>query len=103
MSYSTVRGHHFYKASWSPYIEEEPPVKREVNNIHDDFAVAVLKNSSILSVMYHGKFPESAGTSCTRVASGGTRGGVGERIGLLTHTFSALAPKQLTSLLTEFS
>ena len=28
-----------YKASWSPYIGEELPVQREVNNIHDDFAV----------------------------------------------------------------
>ena len=34
------------KASWSPYIGEELPIQREVNNIHDYFAVAVLKNSS---------------------------------------------------------
>ena len=40
---STVRGHHVYKASWSPYIGEELPVQCEV---HDDFAVAVLKNSN---------------------------------------------------------
>ena len=43
---STVRGHHVYKASWSPYIGEVLPVQREVNSIHDYFAVAVLKNSS---------------------------------------------------------
>ena len=43
---STVRGHHVYKASWSPYIGEELPVQCEVNNIHNDFAVAVLKNSN---------------------------------------------------------
>ena len=43
---STVRGHHVYKASWSPYIGEELPVQCEANNIHDDFAVAVLKNSN---------------------------------------------------------
>ena len=43
---STVRGHHVYKASWSSYIGEELPVQCEVNNIHDDFAVAVLKNSN---------------------------------------------------------
>jgi len=41
---STVRGHHVYKASRSPYTGEELPVQREVNNIHDDFAV--LKNSN---------------------------------------------------------
>ena len=28
---STVRGHHVYKASWSPYIGEELPVQCEVN------------------------------------------------------------------------
>ena len=43
---SPVRGHHVYKAAWSSYIGEELPVQREVNNIHDDFAVAVLKNSN---------------------------------------------------------
>ena len=43
---STVRGHRVYKAAWSPYIGEELPVQREVNNIHDDFAVAVLKNGN---------------------------------------------------------
>ena len=43
---STVRGHHVYKAAWSPYIGEELPIQRKVNNIHDDFAVAVLKNGN---------------------------------------------------------
>ena len=43
---STVRGHHVYKAAWSPYIGEELPVQREVNNIHDDYSVAVLKNGN---------------------------------------------------------
>ena len=43
---STVRGHHVYKAAWYPYIGEELPVQREVNNIHDDFAVAILKNGN---------------------------------------------------------
>ena len=46
---STVRGHHVYKAAWSPYIGEELPVQREVNNIPDDFAVAVLKNRACTS------------------------------------------------------
>ena len=65
----TVCGHHIYKASWSPYIGEELPVQREVNNIHDDFTVAVSSTTAVLSVMYHRKFPEPAGTSCTRVAA----------------------------------
>ena len=53
---STVRGHHVYKASWSPYIREELLVQHEVNNIHDDFAV-VSSRTAILSVMCCGKFP----------------------------------------------
>ena len=65
---STVRGHHVYKASWSPYIEEELPVQCEVNNIHNDFAVAVFKNSNTVGHVAQ-EFPESAGTSCTRVAA----------------------------------
>jgi len=35
-----------YKALWSPYIRKELPVQRKVNNIHNDFTVAVLKNSN---------------------------------------------------------
>ena len=46
---STVGGHHVYKAAWSPYIGEELPVQCEVNNIHDDFVVAVLKNGNTQS------------------------------------------------------
>jgi len=46
---STIHGHHVYKDLWSSYIGEERPVQREVNNIHDDFAIAVLKNSSAVS------------------------------------------------------
>ena len=66
---STVRGHHVYKALWSPYIGEELPVQCEVNNIHDDFAVAVLKNSNTVGHVPREISTESAGTSCTRVAA----------------------------------
>ena len=51
---STVRGHHVYKAAWSPYIGEELPVQREVNSIHDDFAVAVLKSGSEMTCIVNG-------------------------------------------------
>ena len=49
-------------------IEEELPVQCEVNNIHDDFAVAVLKNSNTVGHVPQ-EIPESAGTSCRRVAA----------------------------------
>ena len=63
---STVCGHHVYKATWSRYIGEELPVQRKVNNIHDNFAVAVLKNSSTCTT---GNFQKSAGTFYTRLAA----------------------------------
>ena len=53
---STVRGHHVYKASWSPYIGEELPVQCQVNNIHNDFAVA-----AVASEAYHDWSGEAAG------------------------------------------
>ena len=44
---SVVRGHHIYKASWAPSIGEESSVKREDDNLHDNHAVAVMKNGNI--------------------------------------------------------
>ena len=44
---NTVRGHHIYKASGLPTSEKSCQFNaRSIMNIHDDFAVAVLKNSS---------------------------------------------------------
>ena len=76
---STVRGHHVYKAAWSPYIGEELPVQREVNNIHDDFAVAVLKNGNtvghvsreISRVCWY--FLHKSGSEMTRIVNGDRR------------------------------
>ena len=49
---TTVRGHH----TWSPYIGEKScHFNSRGYNIHDDFAVAILRQS--LSVMNHGTFP----------------------------------------------
>ena len=45
---SVVRGHHIYKASWTPNIGEELSVKREDDNQHDNHAVAVMKNGKIV-------------------------------------------------------
>ena len=76
---STVRGHYVYKAAWSPYIGEELPVQREVNNIHDDFAVAVLKNGNtvghvpreISRVCWY--FLHKSGSEMTCIVSGDRR------------------------------
>ena len=76
---STVRGHHVYKASWSPYIGEELPVQCEVNNIHDDFAVAVLKNSNTVVHVPRGisrvcwYFLHKSGSEMTCIVNGDRR------------------------------
>ncbi len=45
---SVVRGHHIYKASWTPKIGEEHPLKTEERNDHDNHAVAVMKNDNVV-------------------------------------------------------
>ena len=41
---SVVRGHHVYKAIWTPVIGEELEVRTEDDNDHDQHAVAVVKD-----------------------------------------------------------
>ena len=41
---SVVRGHHVYKAHWTPFIGEELAVAEEAGNGHDPYAVGVLKD-----------------------------------------------------------
>ena len=41
---SVVRGHHVYKHIWTPGISEELSVEKEPGNLHDSFAVSVVKN-----------------------------------------------------------
>ena len=48
---SVVRGHHIYKTVWTPVIGEELPVEREEDNQHDQHAVAVVKNGTIVGHM----------------------------------------------------
>ena len=39
---SVVRGHHVYKAVWTPLIGEELPIFPEPGNVHDKRAVSVI-------------------------------------------------------------
>ena len=48
---SMIRGNHIYKAIWDSHLGEELVCRHERNNIHDPFAVAVLKQYW-LPVMY---------------------------------------------------
>ena len=45
---SYVRGHHIYHTRWTPIIGEVLPVKRELTNNYDRFAVAVLKDGEVV-------------------------------------------------------
>ena len=45
---SFVRGHHVYHTSWTPHFGEVLPVKRELANEYDRFAVAVLKDGEVV-------------------------------------------------------
>ena len=45
---SVVRGHHVYKAIWTPVIGEELSLRAEDNNEHDNHAVAVLKGRNVI-------------------------------------------------------
>ena len=43
-----VRGHHIYKEVWTPFIGEELYLQQERYNIHDRFAVTLMKGSNIV-------------------------------------------------------
>lgn len=45
---SYIRGHHVYHTIWTPIIGEVLPVKRELTNDYDRFAVAVLKDGEVV-------------------------------------------------------
>ena len=45
---SVVRGHHVYKTIWTPVLSETLEVEQEVDNEHDDHAVAVVRRGSIV-------------------------------------------------------
>ena len=38
---SVVKGHHVYKAVWTPFLGEELSVQPEDHNDHDEHAIAV--------------------------------------------------------------
>ena len=56
---SVVRGHHIYKDIWTPEIGEELTCRREVGNIHDLHAVAILRGRDVV-----GHVPRTISTPC---------------------------------------
>ena len=45
---SVILGHHVYKDIWTPFVGEILNVQQEVHNVEDHFAVAVVKNKTIV-------------------------------------------------------
>ena len=43
---SVVRGHHIYKDIWNSIHGEELNCKREISNVHDLYAVSVIKHGT---------------------------------------------------------
>lgn len=45
---SVIRGHHVYKAVWTPRIGETLSLAKEDGNVEDPYAVAVLKGTTVV-------------------------------------------------------
>ena len=45
---SFVTGHHVYKEVWSPFIGESLNTQMELDNVHDKYAIKVLKNQAVV-------------------------------------------------------
>ena len=56
---SSIHGHHVYRTVWTPMIDEVLACKREQHNIHDPFAVAVRKGSTVV-----GHVPQHISAMC---------------------------------------
>ena len=48
---TVVSGHHVYKTLWTPRLEEELEIRRELDNEHDPFAGAVVKEERTVGDM----------------------------------------------------
>ena len=65
---SFVIGHRVYKAVWSPFIGESLNTQMELDNVHDKYAVKVLKNQAVID-----QVPREMSRYCSVVLnSGGT-------------------------------
>ena len=56
---SCIRGFHVYKSIWTPFIGETLSCSRETSNLHDPFAVKVLKTDEIV-----GHLPKKISSTC---------------------------------------
>lgn len=65
---SYVTGHHIYKKTWTPVMDEELLTETEPENPHDKYAVKVAKNEQVV-----GHIPRELSKYCTTaMLAGGT-------------------------------
>ena len=57
---SCIRGYHIYKAVWQAAVREVLPCKREINNEKDRYAVAVMKDDTVI-----GHLPKKSSKICS--------------------------------------
>ena len=50
---SVIRGHHIYKDIWTPFVSEILCVEQEAHNTADHFAVAVVKDETVVGHVPH--------------------------------------------------
>ena len=55
-----IRGYHVYKTNWNPFEGEELVCYKEANNLHDPYAVAVMKGNMIV-----GHVPRKISAACS--------------------------------------
>ena len=86
---SVVKGHHVYKAVWTPFIGEELPVQPEDHNDHDEHAVAFFGHlnglqldCSIVRSFALGRHYVGAPHGKAKYFTGTRRGGRGGRLTL---------------------
>ena len=102
---SVVRGHHIYKAIWTPVIGEELDVQTEDSNHHDQHAVAVVKDGVVIGHMPRlvaevSWFFLKRGGSITCRITGSKKFGVGLEVPCIyVYSSSAKTVKKLSKLL----
>ena len=64
---SVIRGYHVYKEIWTAMLGEVLTCKREADNFHDRFAVAIMKRSDVV-----GHVPKKISTICSLFLRSGT-------------------------------
>ena len=64
---TVIRGHHVYKEIWTPTLGEILSCRRETDNFHDRFAVAVMKGTDLV-----GHVPKKISTICSLFLRSGT-------------------------------